>query len=310
MGRAARGRSSRVTNGPSPRAAAAPLSPPRASLAGAPVPSHTGASANAAAASGAAPGSGTTSRSGAASEGGAASRSGAASGDRWRLAVPGFFVTGTDTGVGKTVVAAALCAALRASGRRVAAVKPVLTGLDDADGAAWPLDHELLARAAGGDPLRVAPRRFGPPASPHLAAQLAGTAIERAPLLADVAAAAAGAEVAVVEGVGGLLVPLSPTYSVRDLAADLGLPLVIAARPGLGTINHTLLTVEAARAAALEIAAIVLTPWPAAPSYIERSNRETIERLAGIRVSTLPSVAAPEPDLLAAAGAQLASSLA
>jgi dethiobiotin synthetase len=216
------------------------------------------------------------------------------------------FVTGTDTGVGKTVVAASLCAALRAAGRRVAAVKPVLTGLDEADDAAWPLDHELLAKAAGGDPDRIAPLRFGPPMSPHLAAELAGTTIEREVVLDGVAAAAAGAEVAVVEGVGGLLVPLSDGYSVRDLAVDLGLPLVVAARPGLGTINHTLLTVEAARAAGLDIAAIVLTPWPADPSPIERSNRATIERATGVEVLTLPHVAAPEPDLLAAAGAELA----
>jgi dethiobiotin synthetase len=219
----------------------------------------------------------------------------------------GFFVTGTDTGAGKTVVAASLCAALRAAGREVAAVKPVLTGLDEAGETAWPLDHDLLATAAQGDPSRIAPLRFGPPMSPHLAAELAGVRIARDAVLDGVAAAAAGAEVAVVEGVGDLLVPLADDYSVRDLARDLGLPLVIAARPGLGTINHTLLTVEAARAAGLEIAAVVLTPWPAEPSDIERSNRDTIARLAGVEVTTLAHVAAPEPDLLAAAGAKLAS---
>ena len=257
-----------MTSGLPPRAAADPLSPPRASIAGAPVPSHTGASAN---------------------------------------LPPGVFVTGTDTGAGKTVVAAALCAALRAAGRQVAAVKPVLTGLDDAGETAWPLDHELLATAAGGEAERIAPLRFGPPTSPHLAAELAGVTIEREALLDGVAQAAAGAELAIVEGVGGLLVPLAPGYCVRDLAVDLGLPLVVAARPGLGTINHTLLTVEAARAAGLDVAAIVLTPWPAEPSAIERSNRETISRLTGIEVTTLPHVAAPEPELLAAAGRHLTS---
>ena len=218
---------------------------------------------------------------------------------------PGVFVTGTDTGAGKTVVAAALCAALRASGRRVAAVKPALTGLDEAGEASWPLDHELLAAASGGDADRVAPLRFGPPVSPHLAAELAGVRIVREAVLDGVGAAAEGADVAVVEGVGGLLVPLADDYSVRDLARDLGLPLVIAARPGLGTINHTLLTVEAARAAALDVAAVVLTPWAAEPTTMERSNRDTIAALTGVEVTTLPHVAAPEPDLLAAAATHL-----
>ena len=217
----------------------------------------------------------------------------------------GLFVTGTDTGVGKTVVAAALCATLRAAGRRVAAVKPVLTGLDDADDAAWPLDHELLAAASGGVADQIAPIRFGPPVSPHLAARMAGAPIERAALLAAVAAAAAGADVAVVEGVGGLLVPIAPDYSVRDLAVDLALPLVVAARPGLGTINHTLLTVEAACAAGLAVRAIVLTPWPGEPSTIERSNRETIAELTGVDVLALPPVVEPHPRALAAAGAAL-----
>ncbi len=214
---------------------------------------------------------------------------------------PGVFVTGTDTGVGKTVVAAALCASLRAAGRDVAAAKPLLTGLDEADEAEWPLDHELLGAAAGREPDGVAPLRFGPAVSPHLAAQLAGAPIEPRAVVDAVLAATAGAEVAVVEGVGGLLVPIAPGFSVRDLATALGLPVIIAARPGLGTINHTLLTVEAARAADLDVAAIVLTPWPREPSPMERSNRETIERLSGIPVHTLPHVAAPEPGLLAEA---------
>ena len=93
--------------------------------------------------------------------------------------------------------------------------------------------------------------RFGPPVSPHLAAELAGAALEPGGARGRGARAAAAADVVVVEGVGGLLVPLTLGYSVRDLAVDLGLPVVVAARPGLGTINHTLLTLEAARAAGL-----------------------------------------------------------
>jgi dethiobiotin synthetase len=211
----------------------------------------------------------------------------------------GLFVTGTDTGVGKSVAAAAICAALAARGEPVAALKPVVTGLDEPPGE-WAHDHVLLARAAGGrqTPEDVAPYRFGPPVSPHHAAELAGAMIEPARILA----AARDHELLVCEGVGGLMVPITTGYLVRDLAVDLGLPLVIATRTGLGTINHTLLTIEAARAAGLTVAGVVMTPWPPEPEPIERSNRETIERLAGVPVHGLPHT---DPDSLAAAGRSL-----
>jgi len=217
--------------------------------------------------------------------------------------VRGLFVTGTDTEAGKSVVAAAICASLAAAGERVAAFKPAVTGLDDPPGG-WPRDHELLAAAAGSGqaPDDVTPYRYGPAASPHLAAELAGETID--PAVVERAALSAGerVDVLVVEGVGGLLVPIAPSYCVRDLAVALGLPLLVAARPGLGTINHTLLTVEAARAAGLAVAAVVMTPWPQEPSPIERSNRETVERLAGVAVGGL---AFTRPNGLAGAGAQL-----
>jgi dethiobiotin synthetase len=211
----------------------------------------------------------------------------------------GVFVTGTDTEAGKSVVAAAICAALAARGERVAAFKPVVTGLDEEPGELG-RDHELLASvaSAGQTPEQVAPYRFGPAVSPHLAAELAGAAIEPAELVA----AARAHELLVCEGVGGLLVPITPGYLVRDLAVDLALPVVVAARTGLGTINHTLLTVEAARAAGLRVAGVVMTPWPEHPTPIERSNRATVERLAGVPVSGLPPTT---PDRLAEAGAAL-----
>jgi dethiobiotin synthetase len=215
----------------------------------------------------------------------------------------GLFVTGTDTGVGKSIVAAAACAALAARGERVAAFKPVVTGLAEPDGD-FPPDHELLACAAGGgqSPADVAPYSYDPPLSPHLAAELAGETIEPARLVATARALAADADALVAEGVGGLLVPITPGYLVRDLARDLGLPVVVAARTGLGTINHTLLTVEAARAVGLEVAGIVMTPWPAEPARIERSNRATVERLASVPVSGLGPA---ELGTLGARGAEL-----
>jgi dethiobiotin synthetase len=214
--------------------------------------------------------------------------------------VRGLFVTGTDTGVGKTIVAAAVCASLAARGERVAAFKPVVTGLDE-EPEEWPRDHELLAQvaSAGQSPDDVAPLTFGPPVSPHYAAEEAGTAIEPLKLAQAAQAAAANADAIVCEGVGGLLVPLTPGYLIRDLALDLDLPLLVAARPGLGTINHTLLTLEAARAAGLRVAAVVLTPWPHEPSGMERSNRQTIESLGQVPTWTLPPTT---PATLAQAG--------
>jgi dethiobiotin synthetase len=213
----------------------------------------------------------------------------------------GLFVTGTDTGAGKSVVAGAICAALVARGERVSAFKPAVTGLDEAPGD-WPPDHELLAQAAGGWQAgeAVAPYRYGLPLSPHLAAEMAGETIEPAQLL-EVARSAAPSTL-VAEGVGGLMVPITHGYLVRDLAIDLGLALVVAARTGLGTINHTLLTVEAARAAGLRVAGIVMTPWPREPEPIELSNRETVERLSGVAVSGLPPTSPLE---LALAGERL-----
>lgn len=218
----------------------------------------------------------------------------------------GCLVTGTDTGVGKTVVAAAIVAALRRRGVAVRAIKPLITGLDDQPDPDWPPDHQLLARAAGQDAADVILAGYGPPVSPHLAAELAGGPPPTLAWLTDGVRAAAGAGVfTVVEGIGGLLVPLGPDADVRALACGLALPLVIAARPGLGTINHTLLTLEAARSAGLAVCGVVLTPWPAAPSVMERSNRDTIARLGGVEVATLPPVARADPALLADAGAEL-----
>lgn len=220
----------------------------------------------------------------------------------------GLFVTGTDTGVGKTVLSAALLAAMVAAGERPRAFKPVVTGLEEPTigdrGEAWPADHELLALAAGTSPADVSPLSFGPAVSPHLAADLAGSPIDPRLLLST--ARALGAEGPLIaEGVGGLLVPLTTAYSVCDLAVDLGLPLLIAARPGLGTINHTLLTLAAARAAGLVVRAVVLTPWPEEFDVMQRSNRETIAAIGGVEVEVLGHLAGPERSALELAGSTL-----
>ena len=217
----------------------------------------------------------------------------------------GLFVTGTDTGVGKSVVSACLLAAMSEAGEPVRAFKPALTGLQDAPVPPWPRDHELLALPAGTTPEEVSPWRFGPPASPHLAAALAGSALDPGALVARARELGEG-HTLVVEGVGGLLVPLTTSFSVCDLAVELALPLVVVARPGLGTINHTLLTLRAARGAGLRVAGVVLSGWPREPSVLERSNRDTIAALGEVEVVTLPVLPGPDPATLAAAGAELA----
>jgi dethiobiotin synthetase len=204
--------------------------------------------------------------------------------------VKGVFVSGTDTEVGKTVVASAIAATLADKGERVAVFKPVVTGLEQAPPES--ADHELLRRSARSTqaPEGVSPYRFEPPLSPHLAAELAGIEIGPGHLIACAEAAASGAETLVVEGVGGFMVPLSADCLVRDFAAELGLPVVVAARPRLGTINHTLMTLECVRTAGLDVAAVVFTPWPEGPNLTADSNRRTIERLGRVETFCLPRV--------------------
>jgi dethiobiotin synthetase len=229
--------------------------------------------------------------------------------------VRGLFVTATDTGVGKTVLSAALLAAMAAAGEPVGAFKPAVTGLEDGQEIAargdWPADHELLAASAGMAPEQVSPLRYGPAVSPHLAAELAGASIEPEALLAALATTAAPDTAAgpertlIVEGVGGLLVPLRADYSVCDFAVALGLPVLIAARPGLGTINHTLLTLRVARDVGLDVRAVVLTPWPREPSVLERSNRDTIARVGEVDVHVLSQIRGPQAAELARGGEEL-----
>lgn len=207
---------------------------------------------------------------------------------------PGLFVTGTGTEVGKSVVAAVIANEAATAGKRVGVFKPAVSGLAEGGES----DHALLRRAARSEQSddEVAPYRFDPPVSPHLAAELAGVEIDAGALPGLARAAGAGADALVCEGVGGLLVPLTYSYLVRDLAADLGLPLVVVADPALGTINHTLLTLEAARAAGLEVRAVVFSRWPDEPGELERSNRETVGRLGVVEVLTLPVIDLDDPE--------------
>lgn len=184
----------------------------------------------------------------------------------------GLFVTGTDTGVGKTVVSAALLHRFRGvAGLRY--WKPVQTGIEQDDDTAEVLRLSgASAEAALHDGIRL--RR---PLSPHLSAALSGTAITL-PGLLDIASRQDGSARWIVEGAGGVLVPLNERDLMIDLMSVLGLPVVIAARSGLGTINHTLLTIEALRARALTCAGVVMVGPP------NEDNRLAIERHGRVQV--------------------------
>ena len=159
----------------------------------------------------------------------------------------GYFVTATDTGVGKTFITAALAMALRARGRDVAVLKPVQSGATSTDPAG---DAALL----GADCVYT----FAAPLAPLVAARAEGRTIEPGPILARAEELAREHELLLLEGAGGLLTPLAEGFDLADLAVAIGLPLIVVARAGLGTVNHTLLTIEAARRRELEIAGVVL----------------------------------------------------
>lgn len=183
-------------------------------------------------------------------------------------------VSGTDTGVGKTVVVAALAAVARSRGERVAVVKPVQTG-------AAPADVDEVRRLAGIDDLHEL-ARFAEPLAPATAARRAGRA---APSVAEIVAAVgalADRDLVLVEGAGGLLVRLDAEGgTLADVAAALDAPVLVVARAGLGTLNATKLTCEALRTRGVACAGVVIGSWPAAPDLAARCNLEDLPSYAG-----------------------------
>jgi dethiobiotin synthetase len=195
----------------------------------------------------------------------------------------GFFVTGTDTGVGKTFVTAALARALTGAGKRVAAIKPAESGCRRLeDGSLRAEDAEIIAAAAGGwqRPDQQCLYRLAAPLAPGVAADFEGRTLSLGEMADFVRGVAADAEIALVEGAGGWLVPLSGRQTIADLAVALALPVVVAARATLGTINHSLLTVESVRARGLSVAAVVLSVRPEDDLCAARSNQAEIARHA------------------------------
>lgn len=202
----------------------------------------------------------------------------------------GLFVTATDTGVGKTEVACALLAAARAGGLDAVGMKPAQSGVT----AGEPSDAERLVLACGGaEPQEaICPYSFAPPLAPAVAARLEGRAVSFARVLETARALAARHAAVVVEGAGGLLVPLTESETYADLAVALGLPVLLVARAGLGTVNHAALTVEALRRRGLAVAAIVLNRTGPADDPSVPYNAAEIAKATGLApLGPLPYVA-------------------
>lgn len=216
--------------------------------------------------------------------------------------VQGVFITGTDTDVGKTWVAAGLTAVLRERGLNAVYFKPIQSGCPVEGGRLIPTDARLARDVAGlTEPLEVlTPVALALPLAPGVAAAQAGVAVDPERLAAGVRDLAARYEFLVVEGAGGLYVPLiCRDFLVLDMIKWLGLPLVVVAKSGLGTINHTVLTVKAAQATNIEVAGVIFNRWPEKPGLAEETNSGIIEALTGVPIlGRLPEVA----DLNDAAG--------
>lgn len=210
-----------------------------------------------------------------------------------------YLVTGTDTGVGKTLVTAALLRALVARGWRSVGMKPVAAGARWLDGA-WRNDDVEMLAAAGNVALPVAlrcPYLLPEALAPHIAAEHAGVRLQLAPLLQAYAALCAQAEAVVVEGVGGFCVPLAEDFGTQDLARALGLPVILVVGLRLGCLNHAALSVEAIRARGLPVAGWVANAVDAHMAEARR-NIETLQHIiAAPCLGRIPWMAPAEPAL-------------
>ncbi len=204
----------------------------------------------------------------------------------------GIFITGTDTGVGKTYVAAGLIRAMKESGIQVCPMKPVETGCRVRKGELVPADANRLIRSAGiHEPLNlINPYRMKQPLAPAVAAESEGIRIRREKILSAYRRISHKYEMTVVEGAGGIMVPVHKKYLFLDLISDMNLPVLIVSRPGLGTINHTLLTISAAQNAGIIVLGVILNdPSGTKKDMSQKSNPDVIKKLGGVPVfGTIP----------------------
>lgn len=213
----------------------------------------------------------------------------------------GLFVTGTDTGVGKTLVACTVARALRDRGLDLGVMKPIETGV----GSEGPLDAIALRAAAGADDALdlVCPQQFALPAAPTVAAAYEGREVDLGVVDAAWTVLSARHDSMLVEGAGGLLVPAAAGVTMGDLAGRLGLPLLITARGALGTINHTLLTLEAAERRGLELAGVVISHTTGRLSDADAANLAELRAALGKKlVGEIPPLAPgalPDPSQIA-----------
>jgi dethiobiotin synthetase len=205
----------------------------------------------------------------------------------------GIFITGTDTDVGKTVVSAGLALILRDRGMKVGVMKPVATGCYGPDQKLVSHDAVFLMEAAQNEyPPLSSPERFRNPLSPNVAAMLEKKEVNVDNILKSYQALQKHYDFMIVEGVGGLMVPLKKDYYVANLIRDMGLPIVIVSYAGLGAINHTLLTVDAATIRGLEVRGIIFNRVSVANySLAELTNPKVINDLSGVPIlGSLPNI--------------------
>jgi dethiobiotin synthetase len=226
-----------------------------------------------------------------------------------RPQIPGLFITGTDTGVGKTLVAAAIANWFSRRGARTAVCKPMATGCVRRREGLVSEDAEFLAHHADAkfSLNTICPQRFAEPLAPAIAAERAKQKIEWNAIDSAIQMMCRQSDVLIVEGIGGILVPVDRQLTVVDMARWLGLPAVVVARAGLGTINHTLLTIAALRQASVPVAGVVINQFPSeTPTAVEETNPRAIEKwgktsvLCFVPRFTGPAIPDLPPDVVAA----------